>query len=102
MADVISAALYDTLQPLLEPDFVVNCMPQLQGRWPTKLNRFTLSQQAVGFGMISVQLELSLRLRQELNSNRTLRRRVAHALVGALDQVWDSGIPLISSSPCAK
>jgi len=77
-AAMLKACLRDHLSSVLKKSFIVNDHPQLQGRWGN--GRMTLTQQSVAEGMLSVQLELSLSLRKELNRNRELRQDFARAL----------------------
>jgi len=67
---------------LAETPFEVNSHPALQGRG--RDGRMTLTQQSSQKGMQSVQIELSLSLRKELNRNRNLRAKFANAIKAAL------------------
>jgi len=82
-AKQLKTALHKALSRVLATTgYVVNSHPALQGRWSN--GRLTLTQQSVSKGMTSVQLELSLSLRKELNKNRDLRRRFGAAIKAAV------------------
>lgn len=79
--------LADSLDKVLagqqdKPGFAVDRMPRLQGYLQN--GRVTMSQQAVGAGMLAVQLELSYRLRHELARDSALLEQLAAALQAGL------------------
>lgn len=81
-ATLLKSCLLDRLVAVLsKTDFEVNGHPQLQGRWGN--GRMTLTQQSVANGMLGMQLELSMRLRKELNKNKKLRQEFAAGIAGA-------------------
>ena len=67
--------------------FRVNEAPILRGARDD--GRMTLSQQGVRLGLVSVQLELSLRLRLVLKDDPEKTRGFARAVVGAWEDVAD-------------
>merc|ERR1712224_693812 len=86
VAGLLKSCLFERLGAVLtKKGFVVNGHPQLQGRWDN--GRMTLTQQSVSNGVFSVQLELSLSLRKELNKNKELRHLVSHAIHAAFTEV---------------
>lgn len=67
--------------PLPVRPLTVHTSPQLQGAKPAESGYLTMTQQSLVCGAgVSVQLELSARLRNRLRKDRDLLQKVAHAL----------------------
>eukprot|EP00658_Telonema_sp_P-2_P071925 TRINITY_DN6112_c0_g1_i19.p2 TRINITY_DN6112_c0_g1~~TRINITY_DN6112_c0_g1_i19.p2 ORF type:complete len:132 (-),score=23.49 TRINITY_DN6112_c0_g1_i19:54-449(-) len=92
LATELAQVLYNEIQPVLGNKFTVNTMPQLQGCCQNP-GRMTLTQQSVGYGMLGVQLEFSMRLRRWLNENKSARHRLAHAMARAADTILEATLP---------
>ena len=96
LADSLRTALKDGLDECLRrwrrrreargefdsPAFAVNARPVLTGRRPD--GRLTLSQQGCSLGLVSVQLELSMRLRRALVGDARATADFACAIVDAI------------------
>ena len=80
---IANAAAPVPLRPL-----AVHTSPQLQGAKPVESGYLTMTQQSLVCGAgVSVQLELSARLRNRLRKDRALLQKVAHALWLAANEI---------------